>query len=85
MINIIKPTGTVGIYSTDDATHYSWHNLPPALQQFEGLIATYPDAAEADYSRMQIHNIINTVISKLELMVSQVKLARAYFETSRRV
>lgn len=76
----VKSVDAVGPYATAYAAHYSYHDLPLALSHYQGVISTYPDAPEADYSRMQIQNIVNTIISKQDLMDAQLELVRVHFE-----
>ncbi len=42
-------------------------------------MASHPDDPEAGYSRMQIQNIVNTVVPKQELLDAQIELAVSHF------
>jgi hypothetical protein len=44
------------------------------------LLAAHPNAQEADYSRMQVQNIVNAVVPKQQLLEAQMALALAHFE-----
>ncbi len=60
--------------------HYTAHDLPMALQLYRELLALHPDAPEANYSRMQVQNIVHVVVPKKELFDAQVDLVLANFE-----
>ena len=49
-------------YAVAYNAHYTLHDLPLALQLYRKLLASHPDAPEADYSRMQVQNIVNAVV-----------------------
>ena len=80
MMTEVKSVDAVGSYATAYAAHYAYHDLPLALRQYQNILSTYPNAPEADYSRMQIQNIVNTLIPKQELMDAQIELVRIQFE-----
>ena len=67
-------------YAAAYAAHYKGCDLPAALQLYTKVMASHPGAQEADYSRMQIQNIVNTVVPKQELQDAQVELALAHLE-----
>ena len=69
-------------YAAAYAAHYTGHDLPLAPESYRKLIASNPDADEAAYSRMQIQNIVNTVVPKPELLDAQMELALTHFEHS---
>ena len=70
-------TGSERAYAAAHAAHYSQHNLAAALQLYVELIASRPNAPEADYSRAQIRNIINSVVPAQQLLDAQIGLAFA--------
>ena len=43
-------------------------------------MASHPDGQEADYSRTQVHNIVNAVVPEQELLDAEMELAFAHFE-----
>jgi hypothetical protein len=67
-------------YAAAYAAHYSERNVPLALQLYGKLVASCPGAPEAEYSRMQVHNIVNAVVPKQTVLESEIKLALAHFE-----
>ncbi len=80
MTNDPGPTEAGQRYATAYAAHYAERNLRVALQLYMNVMASYPSDQEADYSRMQVQNIVNTVVPKQELLVAHIKLALAHFE-----
>jgi hypothetical protein len=66
-------------YAEAYAAHYTGRDLPVALQLYRKVMASHPDAQEAGYSRTQVQNIVNTVVSKQELLDAQIELAVAHF------
>jgi len=67
-------------YAAAYAAHYTGRDLPVALQLYRKVMSSHPGAQEADYSRMQVQNIVNAVVPKQELLDAQVELALAHFE-----
>jgi hypothetical protein len=67
-------------YAAAYNSHYTGHDLPLALQLYRKLVAFHPDAPEADYSRLQIQNIVHAVVPKQELFDAQVALVLAHLE-----
>jgi hypothetical protein len=67
-------------YATAYAAHYTGHDLPVAFQLYMKVMASHPEAPEADYSRMQVQNIINSVVPMQELLDSQIELVRAHLQ-----
>jgi hypothetical protein len=67
-------------YAAAYAAQYKGRDLLAALQRYIKLMASHPDAKEAAYSRMQVQNIINTVVPKQELLDAQIGLAVAHLE-----
>ena len=80
MINDIELTEAGRQYAAAYAAHYTGRDLPVALQLYKKVMASYPSAQEAGYSRMQVQNIVNTVVPKQELLDAQIELALARFE-----
>lgn len=66
-------------YSAAYAAHYKGQDLPMALQLYKKVMASYPNAVEAGYSRTQIQNIVNVVVPKQELLDAELELLRAHF------
>ena len=83
--NETKPTETgrqtevARQYAAAYAAHYTERNLPGALRLYVNVIASHPDEQEANYSRVQVQNIVNTVVPRQELFDAQVNLAAAHF------
>ena len=67
-------------YAAAYAAHYTGDDLPLALQLYKKLLASHPNAQEADYSQMQVQNIVNAVVPKQELLDAQIELVLAQFE-----
>ena len=67
-------------YAAAYAAHYTGRDLPVALQLYMKVMASHPAAKEAAYSRMQVQNIINTVVPKQELLDAQMELVLVHFE-----
>ena len=72
-------------YTAAYAAHYTGHDLPLALRLYKKLMESHPSAREAEYSRMQVQNIVNAVVPKQELLDAQMELARVHFERERRL
>jgi hypothetical protein len=64
-------------YEAAHAAHYTKKNLHEALVLYKGILAAHPDTREAEYSRSQLMNIVNSVVPKQELLDAQVELALA--------
>jgi len=62
-------------YAAAYAAHYKGRDFPLALQLYRQILASHPSAKEAGYSRMQVQNIVNTVVPKQELLDGQIELA----------
>ena len=67
-------------YAAAYAAHYTGRDLPVALQLYRKVMASHPGAKEADYSRTQVRNIVNTVVPKQELLNAQIELALGHLE-----
>ena len=75
-----EPTRVGREYLEAYAVHYAARDLPLALRLYRQLMASHPTAPEADYSGMQVQNIVNAVVSKQDLLAAQMDLAVAHFE-----
>ena len=62
-------------YAAAYAAHYSDRDLVAALALYQELVAAYPDAREAGYSRTQIVNIVGSVVPQADLLDAQLALA----------
>jgi hypothetical protein len=80
MRNETEPTEASQEYTVAYAAHYSGRDLPLALRLYKKLMASYPSTREADYSRMQVQNIVNAVVPNQELLDAQMELVRVHFE-----
>jgi len=80
MRNNIEPTESSRQYSAAYAAHYTERNLPLAFQLYTELMASYPSTQEANYARMQVQNLINTVVPKQQLLDAQIECLLANFE-----
>ena len=67
-------------YATAYAAHYTEHDLPAAMRLYKQIMASHPSDPEAEYSRVQIQNIVNSVVPKQELLDAQMELARTHFD-----
>lgn len=67
-------------YAMACEVHYNECDLPAAFKLYMNIIANHPDDKEAEYSRMQIENIVKSVIPKEELLDIHEKLLVAHFE-----
>jgi hypothetical protein len=67
-------------YAAAYAAHYSARDLPAALQMYRALMASHPNAREAEYSRMQIDNIVQVVVPRQDLLDAETMLALARFD-----
>jgi hypothetical protein len=69
-------------YAAAYAAHYTEHDLPVAMRLYKQVMASHATDPEAEYSRVQIQNIVNTIVPKQELLEAQIKLALNHFEHS---
>ena len=67
-------------YASAYETHYTTKDIHKAFTLYKDIITTHPDTKEAGYSRIQIQNIVNAVIPKLEIMDSLMELGRIHFD-----
>ena len=82
MKNETKTTEAGRQYAVAYAAHYTGHDLPSALRLYKQVMASHPSDPEAEYSRVQIQNIVNAVVPKQELLDAQMELAANHFEHS---
>ena len=68
------------LYAAAHAAHYTEHNLPSAMRLYKQVIASHPTDPEAEYSRVQIQNIVKAVVPKRELLDAQMDLALTHFK-----
>jgi hypothetical protein len=52
------------------------------MRLYKQIMASHPSDPEAEYSRVQIQNIVNAVVPKQELLDAQMDLALNHFEYS---
>ena len=78
-MNAIHSTDASREYAAAYFAHYRTRDLPRAFQLYRAILVSHPNALEADYSRMQIQNITNSVVSKQELLDAQVSLLLNHF------
>ena len=57
------------------AAHYTTKDLHKAIDLYKGIMAAYPNTKEAEYSRTQIQNIVQSVVPNQRLLDAQVELA----------
>src|SRR5690606_20402897 len=67
-------------YKEAYSAHYSERNMRLAFQLYKNLMTSHPDALEAEYSRAQVQNIVNTVVPKQELLNLQLELVLVQFD-----
>ena len=67
-------------YAEAYSTHYKAKDLQEALRLYEGIMNKHPDTLEAEYSRVQIRNIVKRVVPLQEIEDAQVLLAHAHLE-----
>jgi hypothetical protein len=71
-------TATGKQYAVAYKAHNTTKALREALKLCSGIIAESPDPKEAEYSRMQIQNIMNAVVPKKEQHDAQWLLALSH-------
>ena len=67
-------------YAEAYAAHYTRRDLPAALQLYREVVESYPDTQEAEFSRMQVRNIVHAVVPQEELLDAEIDLARGHLE-----
>ena len=80
MIESLLSTEAGQKYASAYEMHYTTKDAHKAFKLYEGIIASHPDTKEAEYSRSQIQNIVNSVVPKKEINDSLMKLARTHFD-----
>ncbi len=83
MKHVCDSTEAARQYAAAYATHYSDRRLPAALRMYQNVLTSFPDTPEAGYARMQIQNIINSVVPKQELQDAQLQLLLARLQLDR--
>lgn len=78
----IEPTEASRQYAAAYAAHYTERDLPLAFQLYKKLMASYPSTQEAGYARMQVQNLINTVVPKQELLDVQIECLLVCFDNN---
>ena len=69
-------------YAAAYAAHYTEHDLPLAMRLYKQVMASHSSDPVAEYSRVQIQNIVNAVVPGQELLDAQMALALTHFEHS---
>ena len=69
-------------YAEAYTAHYTTKDLREALKVYRSIIAMHPKTPEAEYSRTQIQNIVNAMVSKHVLFDAQVNLVLFQFENA---
>ena len=64
------------LYASAYDAHYTNGDLVEALRDYEEVISVHPDSVEAGYSTAQVLNIVNSLLSKRELVDVYLGLAR---------
>jgi hypothetical protein len=71
-------------YAAAHAAHYATKDLHEALELYMGVMAAHPNTQEAEYSRTQMHNIVNSVVPREDLLAANVELTLARLEREER-
>lgn len=67
-------------YEKAYSTHYTMKNLYEAFVLYASIMVEYPDTKEAGYSRTQVENIVNAVVSKQEITDVLMDLALSHLK-----
>jgi|GEM_PF-1443550 hypothetical protein len=67
-------------YATAYAAHYTTRSLNEALDLYEEVMITHPEAPEAGYAATQIRNIVEGAVPAQHLLETQTTLARTYIK-----
>ncbi len=67
-------------YNIAYSMHYKDKNLNSALEMYRTITVLHPNAPEAEYCRMQINNIVNSVVPKQAILDAQMDLAHNYLD-----
>lgn len=68
-------------YAQAYETHYTAKKLSEALGLYRDIMSNYPDSNEANYSQMQVLNIVKSEISKHDLFNAHVDLLLTHFKS----
>ena len=69
-------------YTAAHQAHYRIKDLSQALGLYCALIDAHPESEEAEYSRVQVQNIVTAVVPKQSLFDAQVELALVHVHES---
>lgn len=69
-------------YASAYASQYSERDYSAALRSYAQVIALHPSAPEAEYSRVQIGNIVKNVVPAEELLAAQLELVLRCLKTN---
>ena len=67
-------------YAKAHDAHYKEKELPKAFQLYRDIISEHPDTKEAGYSLSQVHNIVNDVVPKQDVIDALVAMTLDHFE-----
>ena len=62
-------------YAEAYSTHYTTKDLHKAIDLYKNIMAAHPNTKEAEYSRTQIQNIVQSVVPNQKLLEAQLELA----------
>ncbi len=80
MINNNRLTEAGKQYTTAHDAQYKTKNMPEAFKLYRGIISDHPNTKEAGYSMSQVHNIVNAVVPKQEVMDALVAMTLDHFK-----
>lgn len=80
MVNNNRLTEPGKQYKTAHDAHYKAKDIPQAFQIYRNIITDHPNTKEAGYSLSQVHNIVNSVVPKQEIMDALVAMTLDHFE-----
>jgi hypothetical protein len=66
-------------YASAYDAHYGRREIGEACTLYEDIIANHQGTREAGYSRSQVRNIVNDVVSKEKILNALLELARSHF------
>lgn len=78
MINTVNQTEANHQYNVAYAAHYTTKNLNVALELYREIMTSHPNTPESEYCRMQINNIVNSVVPKQAILDAQIDMAHKY-------
>lgn len=67
-------------YAAAYAVHYKSKDISAALQLYKKLITAHPASNEANYARMQVHNIVGALVPVQELIDAEIEIALSHCE-----